>query len=165
MINAIWIPLTKDMYTLIDKDDYCLVEKKKWCCVYRGKAKTPCAMASPSKRMPYCYLHRAIMKPPSDMVVDHINGDGLDNRRCNLRICTQSQNTMNRHQEKKWKGISYRKDNQIWRAYIQINKKMLGLGHYNKALDAATAYNIAAIKYFGEFACLNDLTLSPPLSD
>jgi len=92
-------------------------------------------------------------------VVDHINHNRSDNRRCNLRTCTQSQNMANRRKHKglssKYKGVHWRKKEKRWRAQIRINYRTIYLGQFVDELDAATAYDITALKYFGEFTLPN----------
>jgi hypothetical protein len=85
----------------------------------------------------------------------------LDNRRENLRICTIQQNIRNsrkwktKEQTSKYKGVTWKKEKSKWRAYICVDRKQIHLSYYNSEAEAAKAYNIAAIKYFGEFANLN----------
>lgn len=99
------------------------------------------------------------MQPEDGFWVDHINGDTLDNRRSNLRLCTVSGNNHNRMKSKNntsgYKGVSWLKQNQKWRAYIKVNSKDKHLGCYLDKEDAARAYDKAAKEYFGEFARLN----------
>jgi hypothetical protein len=101
-------------------------------------------------------LHRFIMAAPEGMSVDHVNGDGLDNRRCNLRICTHTQNHQNRKSRVAstsiYKGVYWWKHRQCWIAKITVNGSPKTLGQYDNQEEAALAYNAAAIKYFGEFA-------------
>lgn len=103
-------------------------------------------------------LHRLIMNAGVGQQVDHINHDSLDNRRCNLRLCTPNQNAMNRKRDKKgssrFKGVCLRKNGR-WLAHIQCNHKIYHLGYFGSEEDAAKAYDDAAKKMFGEFACLN----------
>ena len=103
------------------------------------------------------YLHRVVMRCPDDMVVDHIDGDGLNNKKINLRICTQANNTRNKSQNKNkklYKGVTMRKTG-MYRARITYQFIQYNLGDFVSAEQAALAYNLAAIKYFGEFAKLN----------
>lgn len=101
------------------------------------------------------YLHREIMKPPPELVVDHINGNGLDNRKKNLRICTQAQNVRNRAPIKgRYKGVSSRGGG-VWRARITVDGRMIYLGDHLSEIAAAKAYDQAAIRFHGEFARLN----------
>jgi hypothetical protein len=93
------------------------------------------------------------------MEVDHINHNGLDNRRINLRIATARQNKQNTKIQKSntsgYKGVT--KDRTKWRAMIRISGKRVHLGMFDDKRDAAIAYNRAAIKYHGDFACINDI--------
>lgn len=105
-------------------------------------------------------LHRWIMQPPDDMVVDHINGDPLDNRRSNLRICTHAQNLANgrshRDSTSKYRGVSYRPREGTWRAQISVgNQRSKFLGQYRTEEEAALAYDAAARDRYGEYARLN----------
>lgn len=108
-------------------------------------------------------LHHFLIGKNPDGYVDHINGNPLDNRRCNLRFVTPTQNSMNSRKtyskrNSKYKGVGWSKTNKKWRAYITIQKKLTFLGHYNSEEEAAIAYNDAAAKHFGEFARPNILT-------
>ena len=101
------------------------------------------------------------MNPLSCMEVDHINHNGLNNRRCNLRICTRSQNRRNsrsnRGSKSKYKGVVPVTGNikRPWRTYTTVNNKRIWLGYYATEDEAGQAYNDYASKHFGEFACLN----------
>lgn len=109
-------------------------------------------------------MHGLIMGPPQGMVVDHINGDGLDNRRSNLRIVTVQQNSFNQPSRKgssKFKGVCFDKETSKWRATIRVGGKKVSLGRHESEEDAAHAYNTAAKEHFGEHAWLNDLAAAP----
>lgn len=109
--------------------------------------------------------HRQILKlfHGDNSIVDHINHNGLDNRKCNLRIVTKTQNNQNstsrKNSSSKYLGVAYNKRDNKWQANIRINKKLLFLGYFpftnEGEINAAKTYNKAAIKYFGEFANLN----------
>ena len=104
-------------------------------------------------------MHRVIMNITDRFVyVDHINGNGLDNRKCNLRICTHADNVRNRRMHKNnksgYKGVTMVNEN-AFRSRIRVNGVMINTGRHKTAIEAAIAYNEAAIKYFGEFARLN----------
>lgn len=105
-------------------------------------------------------LHRYILDVPKGMAVDHIDGNGLNNRRTNLRVVTPQQNSFNRRKitskSSRYKGVHAR-GNGKFRAAIRVNGKLINIGTFSTELDAAKAYNILALKYFGEFACLNQL--------
>lgn len=101
-------------------------------------------------------LHRFIMNPPDDMVIDHINRDRLDNRRHNLRICTIEQNNKNCSKRSNNTsgiiGVNWEKRRNKWRAEISINGKNKFLGYYTTLEEAAEARRQAEIEYYGEFA-------------
>lgn len=95
-------------------------------------------------------------------VIDHINGDGLDNRKNNIRICTQAQNMSNQKKQiratsSKYKGVKFDKSRNLWHARIKPNSKEIFLGRFDSEHAAAIAYNIAAKKYFGDFANINKI--------
>ena len=93
--------------------------------------------------------------------IDHVNGDGLDNRRCNLRIATRSQNQMNRKPKRgassRYKGVFWSDDHKKWQSAAQLNKERYHLGFYNGEEEAAKAYNVFAAQHFGEYARLNEV--------
>ena len=102
-------------------------------------------------------LHRAILNPPKEKIIDHIDHNGLNNKRSNLRICTMAQNAANRRKVKgssNFKGVSWHKRHQMWQAKIQRGK-WSHLGYFNDELEAAKAYDKAAKDLWGEFAKLN----------
>ena len=104
----------------------------------------------------YETLHRFLMKPKCfDLKVDHINGNKLDNRRCNLRIVTNQQNQFNQKNDGRGsnnrKGVSYRKDRNKWRAYITVDNKQINLGYFNTEEEAIKAREEAEVKYFGDY--------------
>ena len=101
---------------------------------------------------------------PGKLEVDHINGDGLDNRRSNLRLCTRRQNSMNQKKQKnctsKYKGVSWSKRRKKWAAAITLYGKYKSLGFFDDEEEAAQAYRVAARKYFGEFALKDEYTFN-----
>lgn len=111
-------------------------------------------------------LHRTIAHAPADMIVDHINGNTIDNRRSNLRICTQRQNTQNQrlrpNKKSRFKGVAKGRG-EYWYASLRIDGKSVRLGRFQDEAIAALAYDAAAEQFFGEFAKTNaDLGLLPP---
>lgn len=115
-------------------------------------------------------FHRELLGVTSkNQVVDHINGNGLDNRFSNIRVCSQMENTRNcrKHIKKthsKYKGVTYRKSRGKYQAQIKVNYKYIYLGCFYNENDAARAYNSAALKHFGSFAYLNLLDPTIPVS-
>ena len=112
-------------------------------------------------------LHHAIMgKPPKGLVVDHINHNGLDNRKDNLRFGTNQQNQQNSRSHKnsssQYKGVSLykRPRSKRWEAYITHKRKKTHIGYFTCAHEAALAYNKKAKELFGEYALLNEVEAS-----
>ncbi|WP_061576552.1 HNH endonuclease [Bacillus licheniformis] len=153
------IILTNGGVCLVDEEDFYYLSKFKW---HKRKSDGYVARTVYDKgTFKTIRMHREILKPPPELVVDHINRDKLDNRRENLRIATRSQNTANSIKpstnKSGYKGVHYRKDQRKWRACIRVNQKNISLGQYDDPEKAARAYNKAAVEYFGEYARLNEL--------
>ncbi len=149
------IKLTKGKYALIDNEDFKKISSITWHCSSEGYA-----IHSLHKK-PYAILmHRMIMKTPQGKDTDHINGNRLDNRKHNLRICSRSENLRNSKKtifkrSSKYKGVSWDKNNNNWMAQIYRNGKAYFIGRYNNEVEAANIYNKIAKKHFGKFAKLN----------
>jgi hypothetical protein len=160
-IMAKEIILTQGKVAIVDDEDYDYLNQFKWHVIkygnifyaYRNIKKLN------GKRSSFS-MHRTIMNANKGYIVDHINQDTLDNRKINLRICTQSQNQMNRNKTIKnktgYKGV-IQKGNNKFGVQITLNKKIIHIGYYIDPIDAARAYNSAALKYHGEFANLNKI--------
>ena len=105
----------------------------------------------------YFMMHREIMGFPEGLQVDHINGNGIDNRRSNLRVATAQQNAANskRRPGRTSKGAHYLKKQDRWRSCICVNGHSIHLGTFLTEAEAAKAYDDAAVKHFGEFAQIN----------
>ena len=104
------------------------------------------------------FMHRLIMNPPAGMVVDHINGNRQDNRRGNLRVCTQAENLRNRRScrgTSRFKGVHWNAKIRKWVASICLNRKIMHLGYFDDEIEAARAYDRKARELFGPFAYLN----------
>ena len=138
-----------DKYSIVDEDDYERAIGHGWC--YSGGY----ALARINKKT--VMLHRFILELSNeDGKVDHINHNGLDNRKCNLRVVSNSHNASNRapySSKSKYKGVRPR--NEKWEAFITHNKKQRYLGVFSTEEDAARAYDYHASTLFGEFAYLN----------
>ena len=104
-------------------------------------------------------MHRIILNAPKGTMVDHINGNGLDNRKENLRLCTTRENNANqkknRNNSSGYKGVAKASNCSKWRAYIRVDGVQRHLGNHNTPEEAARAYDAAAKKHFGEYAHLN----------
>lgn len=148
------IELGHGLKSLIDEEDMIEVAKYKWCAF--GTERHRYAQGRVNGKT--ISLHRFLMKvSDSKVLVDHINGNGLDNRKSNMRLTNKAGNARNISKPHKYKGIWFHKKNKNWCADIKVNYKKIGLGSFKDEKDAAHAYNEAALKYFGEFANLNNI--------
>lgn len=140
------------MYSQVDDDDFEYLSKFKWyVCIVKNTAYAERSVLNNGIKKKIC-MHRDIMKTPDNLVVDHIDRDGLNNQKHNLRNCTPSQNQMNKKSfgKSKYLGVSI-----CIRATIRINGKSTNLGSFKTEMAAAKAYDKAAKKFHGEFANLN----------
>jgi hypothetical protein len=145
------VPLTKGLFAIVDEGDFDRVSRLKW----RAAGALSRQYAGSGSRT--IWMHRFIIDAPATHLVDHINGLTLDNRRSNLRICTHAENSRNRkcrsHSELPFRGVVRRQAR--FYANIWAENRRLFLGSFQTAEEAAHAYDAAAKKFYGEFACLN----------
>lgn len=152
------IVLGKGEITLVDDCDFDRLNQYRWNKSQYGYAYR---LGNRGKGEKWKVLmHREIMNPSDVQIIDHKNGDRLDNRRNNLRIVTISQNVTNcsgRGGSSGYKGVFLNKSSKTpsWRALIKAAGKPIHLGCFKTKEEAAMAYNKAALKYHGEFARLN----------
>lgn len=146
-----------DAKTMIDRADADLVAGFTWRLCGDGYVQA-------QRGNLYIYLHRLIAGAGLHEFVDHANGNTLDNRSCNLRIATRSQNGANRGPDRRrlgttsrHKGVSFDRRRKKWAAYIHVEGKTRALGRFDSEAAAARAYNDAAIETWGAFARLNDV--------
>jgi len=161
--TGVWIPLTQGEFARIDFQDWPLISQHKWQASLEYKmwyAKR--SVAVPKKRTIRMPREILGLEHGDGIWVDHINGDGLDNRRGNLRICTPSENSANQKMRSdshnNWKGVKFdaRPQRQKrWVARITQNGKEIFIGYFDTELEAAKAYDKKARELFGEFACPN----------
>ncbi len=153
------IPLTKGKFALVDNEDYESLMQRKWHINNWGYAVSTITL--PNKERKKLYMHRVVNKTPAGLETDHINRNALDNQKHNLRSATRTQNECNKpaklNKSSKYKGVGWMKIDNKWRAHIKIGKSRKYLGYFENEIDAAKAYNEAAIKLHGEFACLNKI--------
>jgi hypothetical protein len=163
------IKLTQGMFALVDDEDFDYLNQWKW---YANKghstfyAQRQVSININKQRQTAEIMHRLIMNAPAYAIIDHINHNGLDNQKNNLRICNKSENQRNslcsRGGTSKYKGVFFHKQFSLrgwkaWEAGIRYNKKRLCLGSFYTEIEAALAYNKKAKELFGEFAYLNKI--------
>ena len=152
------IELTKGKVTLVDDDIYEQICDKKWNAIepvegyfYAGRCEHIDTINGKQNNQ-ILFLHRWITNPPKGYCVDHINGNGLDNRRENLRVCSPRQNQQNRKKihSSKYPGVSWNKRSARWDARIMVKGKRYYLGTYIDEREAAMAYEQACRDLVGE---------------
>jgi hypothetical protein len=145
-----------DRIALVDDEDYEKLYKFRWSLWARPKNNQYYAETTINKKK--VFMHRFLMGFPDKKNVDHIDGNGLNNQKTNLRICTQFGNTKNRIGNQistsKYKGVC--KHRGRWLCQIHIGEEKYFLGYFDSEIDAAHRYDYEAIKYHGEFVKLND---------
>jgi hypothetical protein len=155
--GSVNIPLTQGRSVIVDDEDLAYLNKWKWC-YHRGYAVRTQRVNS---KQALVYMHRLILNAQPGQACDHVNGDGLDNQRSNLRICTQSQNGMNRGKQKNntsgFKGVTWNKDHKKWKAQIMLNGKSIYIGYFDDPEEASKAYNDRASGLFEGFVHLNQI--------
>lgn len=152
------IPLTRGKFAVVDDSDFEEINQWKWCFV-PSREGTGYAFRSKGKGGTWesFLMHRVIMKPPKSMMIDHINHDGIDNRRENLRIVTNSQNQSNvgliSTNTTGFRGVRFHKNG--WEASLKFNTTFIYLGRFKSAEDAARAYDSKILELHGELAFTN----------
>jgi hypothetical protein len=147
----------KGIQVLVDDEDFEKLSAYNWGISLNGTHKYVIARPQTNKIRQQIYMHRMLMDTPKGMFTDHINGNTFDNRKSNLRICTNSQNSMNRKTHKsKFKGVALNKKSKSspWMATVKINGKQ-HRRYARTEKEAAYLYNELARTLFGEFASLN----------
>ena len=154
------IPLSQGYVAIVDDVDYDVLSAHKWFAMVRNGTAYPVRnvhIGDGKKRI--CWMHREIMGAESGQEVDHVDHDGLNVRRSNLRICSHADNmcNMRRHRDGSsiHKGVSWDKEKKKWHGYINKDGQRTFLGYFVREEDAARAYDSAAREFHGEFACLN----------
>lgn len=158
------IPLTQGKFAIVDDEDYRHLIQWKWYLYRAGNKQYAVRNISWRSntgmlKRRIIRMHRVIMHPPKNRYIDHINHNGIDNRKSNMRNCTSRENQGNRlvsnHCSSKYKGVN-RHDGK-WQARIGYKYKQLYIGFYDTEIEAAEAYNQKAIEIFGEFAKVNQI--------
>jgi hypothetical protein len=149
------IPLSKGKFAIVDEGEYERLNKMRWYVQQSNGLYAICRREGKT-----LWMHRWIMNAPGDMKVDHRNNNGLDNRRENLRLASNGENNKNRrkmkgHWTSKYKGVFWDKKRRRWLSRINVNGRLIHIGSFETEVAAAKAYDAAAKKYHGEFACVN----------
>lgn len=148
------IPLVNGGAAIVDPEQREVLMDLKWRSRRDGRNTYAVASSGPKPLM-----HRFILGLTDPAIhVDHINGDGLDNRVANLRTATTRENQQNRWWRtglSPYKGVGWHRANRKWQAQIKINRRSVYLGPFEREVDAALAYDAAAVEHFGAFANLN----------
>ena len=156
---SVEIPLTRGKTAIIDASDIAKVAPYKWM-FHAGYARSS-KYDPKTRKNTAVHMSHIILPCPEGMFIDHINRNKLDNRRCNLRIATRSQNNANRrsfaNSKSQYKGVVKSKKTGWWEAAIRKDGKQISLGSYETEIAAASAYNDYARRMWGEYAVLNDI--------
>ncbi len=154
------IPLTRGMVAIVDDADYEFVNQWKWyalCCKNNFYAARSVQVSGRQKTLK---MHRILAGAAEGQDVDHKDRCTLNNQRCNLRICNNSQNQANkgmlRNNTSGFKGVSFNKNTKRWRARLTYQGQHFALGYFDDKISAAQAYDVAAKKAFGDFSLTNE---------
>lgn len=157
------IKLTQGQVAFVDDEDYERLSQYKWSAI-KASPKHPWYAVTnmhTEKGRRSVRMHRVLLGAKSGDVIDHIDGNGLNNTRANLRFCSQSENVRNARKHNasvsKYKGVTPAPQNGRWRAQIQFGGKKIPLGTHASEEMAAFVYNCAALQYFVPYARLNEL--------
>ena len=156
------IPLSKNGYkykgqyfAIVDDEDYEELNKYNWSVLIGKRCKNVYAMRSVNKYP--VKMHIQLLGRKKGLEIDHINGNGLDNRKANLRFVTHAQNQFNSTNYSGSKGVSFSKQKRRWRSYINIDNRQRFIGYFDNKKDAMLAYNQRALELFGDYARLNSI--------
>jgi len=160
------IALTQGQVALVDDEDFERLNQYKWCAHFQpnranGGSFNAVRNGKVDGKFFTVLMHREIVNAPNNKQVDHKDRDSLNNQKSNLRLADHSQNGMNRGLHKNnssgYKGVYFRKDRDRFMARIKKNGRVISLGCYQTAAEAAHKYNEAAVELFGEFAVANEI--------
>lgn len=153
--------LTQGKFAVVDNEDYEYLSQWKWCYNngYASRGLTAAEKRELGVTSGRVLMHREIMGQPNGMMIDHIDGNGINNQRSNLRICSNKENAKNQRMQRNntsgFKGVSWIKRDKKWRAVIYYNGKLRILGTFQIKEEAADAYDRAACELYGNYALPN----------
>lgn len=162
MTAEVFIPLGRGKYAVMDLMDWEKIQGYSWSA-YRSKSGVEYARGfkQVAGKRDDPALHQVLLgDPPSGFTIGHLDGDGLNCRRKNIKFLTFQQNAQGPRRKgagasSKFRGVSWNKNSKNWRASIYIEKRVMHLGSFSGEIKAALAYDTAARKYFGEHAAPN----------
>ena len=153
------IRLTQNQVVLVDDEDFEVLSQWKWCAdkgrhTFYALRKYRCPVDGKQHTI---RMHRQILSTPVGMQTDHKDGNGLNNQRRNLRVCTCTENCQNRINlrtgiSSSFKGVHWNKRDKKWVSQIKLNGKTISLGYFDVEVEAAEAYIAKAVELFGKFA-------------
>jgi len=154
--NVAYVPLTRGREAVIDAADVHLIKGYAWrISAARGRFYAVTCLPRNGQKQKSIWMHRTILPPTEGVIVDHIDGDGLNNRRANLRLATVSQSMCNAKMRSDnssgYRGVAFVRAENKWAAYITVQKKRLSLGRFDTAESAHDAYVAASAKYHGDY--------------
>ena len=156
------LSLSQNKLVNVDDEDFEALSEYKWCAKWDAGSNTFYAVRhTPRPEHKTVIMHRVLMGANSfSEKVDHIDHNGLNNCKVNLRLCSNSLNQQNRSKQRKatssiYKGVCWEKRRSKWQVSIMLNKKSIFIGYFDDEKDAALAYNNKAKSIFGDFALLN----------
>lgn len=152
------IELTQGKVGLVDDNDYAGLNQVRWCA-HKNQGSWYAVRSSPRGSIAGKHtilMHRVILDAKPSQDIDHIDGNGLNNQRGNLRFCTDSENQCNSKKRRgcssQYKGVAWNRGNGKWMAYIRVLGKRIHLGYFEEEEDAAKVYDAAAVEHFRQFA-------------
>lgn len=153
------IPVSKGLVAIVDEEDYPEISKFTWHARKDGHFYYPATWVGPRKTRKYVMMHQMIMGVIPGKKIDHIDRKPLNNSRSNLRHVDHRTNCLNTamwaSNTSGYRGVSWHQVRRKWRACIGVHGKMIDIGHFSSAEDAARAYDQAAREFFGEDAFVN----------
>lgn len=160
------IQLTKGYVTFVDDSDFANVSENRWYAETNKRADGSLRVYAARRvrigdKIKVVSMHQTILSPGPGKLIDHIDGNGLNNMRINLRVATSQENTRNmrpnNNRSSQFKGVFWCKPRGKWQAQICVNRQNIFLGRFENEVEAASSYNAAATQIFGEYAWLNAL--------
>ena len=144
---------------LVDDSDFKMLSRYSWCILQQKHTSYAVAGIKRNDKWTMIRMHRLLMNEPKGLQVDHIDGNGLNNQRSNIRLCTNTQNLYNKKVHKNcksgFKGVRWHDEAKKWQTRVTIDGKQKSIGYFFCLVKAAKVYDNAAREYYGKFARLN----------